>query len=76
MKADRVVERIPFRLVDIDTAVERTLAAVLARKPIAVFPFYARTLWWIERLSPRVMDAMLRMLMRQQRRRFGSSSTE
>jgi NAD(P)-dependent dehydrogenase (short-subunit alcohol dehydrogenase family) len=71
MKKDHVVERIPFRLIDVDTAVARTLSAVAARKPIAVFPFYARVLWWIERLSPRLMDAALRVLMNQQRRRFG-----
>ena len=51
----------------------RTVAAIAARRPIAVFPFYARVLWWIERLSPRLMDAALRVMMREQRRRFGSS---
>lgn len=73
MKNDQILERIPFRLIDVDTAVQRTLAAVAARKPIAVFPFYARVLWWIERLSPRLMDAALRVMIRQQRRRFGSA---
>jgi hypothetical protein len=62
---------LPFRLIDVDTAVARTLSAVAAGKPIAVFPFYARVLWWIERLSPRMMDVVLRVLMDQQRRRFG-----
>jgi NAD(P)-dependent dehydrogenase (short-subunit alcohol dehydrogenase family) len=71
MKKEQVVERIPFRLIDVDTAVARTLAAIAARKPVAVFPFYARVLWWLERLSPRLMDALLRMLMNQQRRRYG-----
>jgi NAD(P)-dependent dehydrogenase (short-subunit alcohol dehydrogenase family) len=71
MKKEQVVERIPFRLLDIDTAVERTLAAVLARRPIAIFPFYARALWWLERLSPRMMDFVLRTMLRQQQRRFG-----
>ena len=74
MKKDRVVERIPFRLIDVDTAVARTVAAIAARKPIAVFPSYARVLWWTERLSPRLMDAALRVMMQQQRRRFGSST--
>jgi NAD(P)-dependent dehydrogenase (short-subunit alcohol dehydrogenase family) len=72
MRKDHVVERLPFRLIDVETAVQRTLAAVAARKPIAVFPFYARVLWWMERLSPRLMDTALRVMMRQQRRRFGS----
>jgi len=72
MQKDHVVERIPFRLIDVETAVQRTLAAVAARKPIAVFPFYARVLWWMERLSPRLMDLVLRTVLNQQRRRFGS----
>lgn len=73
MRKEQVPERIPFRLLDVDTAVARTLAAMAARKPLAVFPFYARALWWLERLSPRLMDALLRILMNQQRRRFGPS---
>ena len=74
MQKDHVVERIPFRLIDVETAVQRTLAAVAARKPIAVFPFYARVLWWMERLSPRLMDLVLRTVLNQQRRRFGSTT--
>ena len=75
MQKDHVVERIPFRFIDVETAVRRTLAAVAARKPIAVFPFYARVLWWMERLSPRLMDLVLRTVLNQQRRRFGSATT-
>jgi len=75
IKKDHVLERIPFRLIDVDTAVARTVAAIAARRPVAVFPFYARVLWWIERLSPRLMDAALRVMMKQQRRRFGSVAT-
>ena len=72
LRADNVLERIPFRLMDVDTAVARTLEAVLARKSIAVFPFYGRVLWWIHRLSPRLMTGLLRLMMRDQRRRFGT----
>jgi NAD(P)-dependent dehydrogenase (short-subunit alcohol dehydrogenase family) len=75
MRKDQVLERVPFRFIDVDTAVARTVAAIAARKPIAVFPFYARVLWWLERLSPRLMDAALRVMMQQQRRRFGSSTS-
>ena len=74
MQKDRVIERIPFRLIDVDTAVDRMLTAIAARRPIAVFPFYARALWWLERFSPRLMDAVLRALMHQQRRKFGAEA--
>ena len=72
MKAAQVRERIPFRLIDVDTAVARTLEAVLAKRAIAVFPLYARLLWWVERLSPRLMMVLLRLMMRHQRQRFGA----
>lgn len=72
LQSDNVVERIPFRLMDVDTAVARTLEAVLARRSIAVFPFYGHVLWLIHRFSPRLMAGLLRLMMRDQRRRFGT----
>jgi len=75
LRSDNILERIPFRLIDVDTAVTRTLDAVLAHRSIAVFPFYGRVLWWIHRLSPRLMDGLLRLMMRDQRRRFGTDGT-
>jgi NAD(P)-dependent dehydrogenase (short-subunit alcohol dehydrogenase family) len=74
LRSDNAVERIPFRLIDVDSAVERTLRAVLARKKIAVFPGYARALWWTHRLSPRLLIGLLQLMMWDQRRRFGSGS--
>jgi len=72
LRSGDVIERIPFRFMDVDTAVARTLEAVLARRSIAVFPLYGRMLWWIHRLSPRLMDGLLRLMMRDQRKRFGT----
>jgi short-subunit dehydrogenase len=76
LRSDNVVERIPFRLIDVDTAVQCTLRAVLARRAFAVFPFYARVLWWTHRLSPRPIIGLLRLVMRDQRRRFGSGPVQ
>jgi NAD(P)-dependent dehydrogenase (short-subunit alcohol dehydrogenase family) len=64
LRSDDVIERIPFRFMDVDTAVARTLEAVLARRSIAVFPFYGRVLWWIHRFSPPLMAGLLRLMMR------------
>ncbi len=72
LSAEAVLERIPFRLIDVETAVARTLEAVLARRSIAVFPFYGRVLWWIHRLSPRLMNGLMRLAMRDQNKRFGT----
>jgi NAD(P)-dependent dehydrogenase (short-subunit alcohol dehydrogenase family) len=74
LKADQVLDRIPFKLIDVDTAVARMLEAVLARKPIVVFPSYVRVLWWIERLSPRLMTGLLRLMAHRQRKQFGPGS--
>ena len=65
LRSDDVIARIPFRFMDVDTAVARTLEAVLARRSIAVFPFYGRVLWWIHRLSPPLMASLLRLMMRE-----------
>ena len=46
------------------------LRAMLARKPIAVFPFYARVLWWTHRFSPRLMIGLLKAMMWAQQRRL------
>jgi len=72
--SENIVERIPFRLLDVDTAVRRTLQAIAARRKFAVFPFYARLLWWTHRLSPALMIALLRLMMWDQRRRYGTAS--
>lgn len=74
LRSDNVVSRIPFRLLDIDAAVDHILRAMLARKPIAVFPFYARALWWTHRFSPRLMLGLLKLMMWDQRRRFGATA--
>jgi NAD(P)-dependent dehydrogenase (short-subunit alcohol dehydrogenase family) len=74
LRSDNVVSRIPFRLLDVDTAVHHILRAMQARKPIAVFPFYARVLWWTHRFSPRLMIGLLRLMMWDQRRRFGAAA--
>jgi len=58
----------------VDTAVNHILRAMLARQPIAVFPFYARVLWWTHRLSPRLMIGLLKLMMWDQRRRFGQTA--
>jgi NAD(P)-dependent dehydrogenase (short-subunit alcohol dehydrogenase family) len=74
IRPDNVLERIPFRLIDVDTAVQRTLRGVAARRSFVVFPFYARVLWWLHRLSPGLMVILLGAMMSQQRRKFGSTA--
>lgn len=39
---------------DVDDAARALLRGVLRNQGIIVFPFYARLLWWLGRLSPKI----------------------
>lgn len=43
---------IPFKYVDVGLAARKVLRGVERNKPMIVFPFYARLLWWLTRLNP------------------------
>ncbi|MFL6261378.1 MAG: SDR family NAD(P)-dependent oxidoreductase [Thermoanaerobaculia bacterium] len=43
---------IPFKYVDVDVAARKVLRGVERNRPMIVFPFYARLLWWLTRLNP------------------------
>jgi NAD(P)-dependent dehydrogenase (short-subunit alcohol dehydrogenase family) len=43
---------IPFKYVDVGVAARKVLRGVEANKPMIVFPFYAKMLWWLTRLNP------------------------
>jgi NAD(P)-dependent dehydrogenase (short-subunit alcohol dehydrogenase family) len=74
LDAASAVERVPFSFLDVRTAVDHTLAAVRKRKHIAVFPFYARAIWWIARISPALLVLIMSLVMRMQRKRYGTSA--
>ncbi|HEX4961579.1 MAG TPA: SDR family oxidoreductase [Thermoanaerobaculia bacterium] len=46
---------IPFKFLDVDVAVRKLLKGVERNRPIIVFPFYARLLWWLSRLRPQIV---------------------
>jgi NAD(P)-dependent dehydrogenase (short-subunit alcohol dehydrogenase family) len=43
---------IPFKYVDVGVAARKVLRGVERNRPMIVFPFYARLLWWLTRLNP------------------------
>jgi NAD(P)-dependent dehydrogenase (short-subunit alcohol dehydrogenase family) len=45
---------IPFKYVDVDVAARKVLRGVEKNKPMIVFPFYAKMLWWLTRLNPEI----------------------
>lgn len=67
MDADEALDRIPFDLIDVQTAVRRTLAGVARGRMLVIFPFYVRFMWWMQRLSPGLMHLIYRLVMRRQR---------
>ncbi len=44
--------QIPFRLVELDTAIQKILRGVARNRELIVFPAYARVLWWLTRFAP------------------------
>jgi NAD(P)-dependent dehydrogenase (short-subunit alcohol dehydrogenase family) len=48
----------PFKFMDVDDAARAVLRGVERNKAVVVFPFYARLLWWLTRLSPSIAVAV------------------
>lgn len=60
---------IPFKFVDVDVAARAVLRGVERNKALVVFPFYARVLSWLARLSPGIAVAVNRKTARDFRKR-------
>jgi len=60
---------IPFKFMDVHVAVRKLLQGVEHNRPIIVFPFYARLLWWLTRLRPQIGVDVNRKTARAFRRR-------
>jgi NAD(P)-dependent dehydrogenase (short-subunit alcohol dehydrogenase family) len=73
--AEGVVERIPFKLLSVEDAVEKTLCAVLAKKSVAVFPAYAHGMWLMQRHCPRLLAWIMRLVVADQRKRFAPGTS-
>ena len=54
----RVEAAIPFRFMDADDAVSRILRGVRRNRSLVVFPWEIRLLWWLDRVSPGLVDAL------------------
>jgi NAD(P)-dependent dehydrogenase (short-subunit alcohol dehydrogenase family) len=56
MDRARAEEAIPFRFLPLDVAVARTLRGVARNRALVVFPWEIRVLWWLDRLTPGLVD--------------------
>ena len=59
-----------------DYAARRILAAAAEGKRIIVFPLYARTWWWLERLSPQLLAPLRQVIVNRSRHRAASKSVD
>jgi hypothetical protein len=59
--------------VDVGVAARKVLRGVERNKPMIVFPFYAKLLWWLTRLNPEIPVSVNRKTARAFRRRSARS---
>lgn len=57
-----------------DYAARRILAGAAAGKRIIVFPLYARTWWWLERLSPQLLAPLRQVIVKRSRARAAAKA--
>jgi short-subunit dehydrogenase len=57
-------KNLPFGMLTAEDAAARTLAGVARNRAVIVFPFHARVLWWLQRLSPALLAAFARRAIR------------
>jgi NAD(P)-dependent dehydrogenase (short-subunit alcohol dehydrogenase family) len=73
--AEGVKSLIPFKFVDVDVAARKVLRGVERNRPMIVFPFYAKLLWWATRLNPEIAVNVNRKTARAFRRRKARANT-
>lgn len=59
-----------FPIVPVEGLVARVFAGVARNDPLIVYPFYARVLWWLQRLVPRVLHGKGLAQMKKIRREY------
>ncbi len=55
-------ESIPFKAIDVDIAASRILKGVERNQAVIIFPFYAKLLWWVNRISSRLAAPLARKM--------------
>ncbi|HSG38226.1 MAG TPA: SDR family NAD(P)-dependent oxidoreductase [Thermoanaerobaculia bacterium] len=77
VEADKqgILAVIPFKFLEVDAAARTILQGVERNKAVLVFPFYARMLWWLTRLSPSIAVSINRKTSQAFRRRAARKQT-
>lgn len=66
-----VVETIPFKLVETDTAAKKILKGIARNKAVIVFPAYAKIFWWLYRLKHSLTNSFALKTIRDMRKMRG-----
>ena len=59
---DKLNESIPFTAISADIAALKILNGVKKNQEVIIFPFYAKLLWWVNRLSSRLAAPLARKM--------------
>ena len=59
---DKLNESIPFTAISADIAALKILNGVKKNQGVIIFPFYAKLLWWVNRLSSRLAAPLARKM--------------
>ena len=68
-----VVDAIPFKIVDTDTAAEKILNGVARNKAVIVFPGYAKVFWAMYRMKQSLLDRFSLQTIRDLRKARGTT---
>jgi short-subunit dehydrogenase len=69
---DKLNDSIPFAAIGADVAALKILNGVKKNRGVIIFPFYAKLLWWVNRLSSRLAAPLARKMIADFRKLRGS----
>jgi len=59
---EKLNQSIPFTAIEVDIAALKILDGVKKNRAIIIFPFYAKLLWWVNRISSRLATPLARKM--------------
>jgi NAD(P)-dependent dehydrogenase (short-subunit alcohol dehydrogenase family) len=60
LRREDIEAKVPVKLLGTEQAARRILRGVARNKALIVFPFYARLVWWLQRLNPSLVMPLAR----------------
>jgi NAD(P)-dependent dehydrogenase (short-subunit alcohol dehydrogenase family) len=70
LKTDRARSMAAFRIAPVEGLIPRVFAGLARNEALILFPFYARVLWWLQRLTPALLKGKGLAQMKKIRREY------